>query len=245
MTIAWNKGLTKEDPRVKKYADKLINREFSQEWKDRISLAHQGKQLTDSHKKKISESLLGRKRTNQERFNISLGLKGRKFSNETKEKMRLAKIGKHHTQKHRERILKSWTKDKRIEASIRRSKQKLPLKDTKLEMLVQQILIENNIKFHKHHPINLDFMIHQVDILVKPNKVIEVYGTYHHADPRFYNDDHILKVRGHSTAKQIWDHDSKIIESLWDKNFYVLIIWQDDLTKHFSQTKALILDFVK
>ena len=243
--MAWNKGLTKEDPRVQKYASKLNGRVFTPEWKAKISIAHKGKPLTVYHRNQISKSLSGRKRSYDERLKISLGLRDRKFSNETKEKMRQAKLGKKHSKRHRDKIINSWTLEKRREASLRRSKQKLPLKDTKIELQVQSILKDANIEFKTHYPINLKFMIHQVDIFIKPNKIIEVFGTYHHADPRFYSPDEVLKVKGHSTAKEIWDEDSKIIESLWKKNFRVLVVYQDDLKKHYQQIKNWILDFSK
>lgn len=245
LNMAWNKGLTKEDPRVKKYSDKLLGRKLTPEWKNKISESHIGKVLTDSHRKRISESLKGRTRSSEECYRISRGLKGRKFSSQTIEKMRLAKLGKHHSVDHRNKITNSWTLEKRRQASTRRSKQKLPLKDTKIERQVQKILTDYDISFETHVPIDLGFMIHQVDILIKPNKIIEVFGTYHHADPRFYSDDQVLKVKGHSTAREIWDQDSKIIESLWKKEFHVLVVYQDDLKNHYEQIKNWILDFIK
>lgn len=243
--MAWNKGLTKKDSRVKKYADKLVGREITPEWRKKISLAHKGVRLSESHRRNISISLTGRQRTKEERKKISEGLQGRKFSIQTRTRMRLAKIGKKQTMQHKMQIINSWTDEKRKQASIRRSKQKLPLKDTKLEKLVQQILIDSKIHFKKHQPVDLGFMIHQADLFINPDKIIEVFGTYHHADPRKYKPDYILKVKGHSTAEKIWKQDELIINSLIKKSFKVLIVWQTDLYHDYERTKDLILNFIK
>lgn len=244
MNIAWNKGLTKEDPRVKKYADKLRNRILTEEWKQKISEAHKGKKLTHDHSVQISKALTGRKRSKSECENISKGLQGRIFSEATKEKMRLAKIGRKHDEQWNAQIIKSWTLEKRREASLRRLKQKLPLKDTIIEKQVHKLLYDYNIAFEISYPIDLGFMIHQADIFVKPNKIIEVFGTYHHADPRKYDPDHILRVKGHNKAKDIWDYDKRIVDCLKNKSFMVLVVWQNDLKYSYDSTCSKILNFL-
>ena len=51
---AWNKGLTKEDPRVKRIAEQLLSRPVSEITRDKLSQAVK-KMMTDEHKKLISQ----------------------------------------------------------------------------------------------------------------------------------------------------------------------------------------------
>ena len=51
-SIPWNKGLTKEDPRVKKYA----NREISEETRELLSTKLKGRKKSPEHIQKMSEN---------------------------------------------------------------------------------------------------------------------------------------------------------------------------------------------
>lgn len=243
--MAWNKGLTKDDPRVKKYTDKLAGRRFTVEWKKKISEAHKGKKLSESHARKISESLTGRKRTKEERQSIKKGMTGRVFSQETREKMRLAKIGKKLTHEHKTNIKNRWNPEMKKQASQRRSKQRIPLKHTSIERKIHSLLKENRIDFETSYPINLGFMIHQADIFISPNKIIELFGTYHHADPFRYSPDQIMRVKGHTKASDIWKSDYQIISMMKEKGYDVMVIWQSDLKNKLVQTEQKVLDFIK
>src|SRR3990167_2822300 len=64
---SWNKGLTLDDPRVKKYAIKLKDRVITEEWRKRISLSNKGKKpwnkgksWNDEIKRKISKAKKGK-----------------------------------------------------------------------------------------------------------------------------------------------------------------------------------------
>ena len=60
--IPWNKGLTKEtNERVAQYANKLKNRQFSEEHKKKLSEAHKHSIVSDETKRKLSEAHKGRK----------------------------------------------------------------------------------------------------------------------------------------------------------------------------------------
>lgn len=62
--IPWNKGLTKDDPRVMAYslkrALKMTGRKHSPEHKNRISIALKGMVKTDIHLSNISKALKGK-----------------------------------------------------------------------------------------------------------------------------------------------------------------------------------------
>jgi hypothetical protein len=68
--VPWNKGLTKDDSRVEKYAQH-----------------HRGKTVTDETRKKQSESHKGIPNTEEQKAKISATLKNRKFTDETKQRM--------------------------------------------------------------------------------------------------------------------------------------------------------------
>ena len=59
-----------------------------------------------------------------------------------------------------------------------RAKQVLPVKDTKPEKDLQEILNEKGIEFEKHKSI-----LGQPDIFIEPNTCIFVDGDYWHANP--------------------------------------------------------------
>jgi hypothetical protein len=78
--IPWNKGLTKEDPRVKKYSDKNIGKKHTEESKNKNRITHlgkvpwiKGKKHTEETKNKLSKLNKG--------GNITSFKKGHKRSN--------------------------------------------------------------------------------------------------------------------------------------------------------------------
>lgn len=81
-----------------------------------------------------------------------------------------------------------------------------------LEIRIENILIDNNIKFETQKWINrfpYDFAFN--------NNILEVQGTYWHCDNRFYKKDDIIKRDG----------EQKIVEE----------IWQRDIDKKFNAEK--------
>lgn len=63
----------------------------------------------------------------------------------------------------------------------RRSKQVLPVKDTSIEVKIQNGLRERGIPFNKHKTFFIRDFIHPVDIFVEPNICIECDGEYFHS----------------------------------------------------------------
>jgi len=56
---AWNRGLNKTNPLVKKYSDKLKGRTLSAKTKEKLSLAHLGKKATMEVRRRLSEMRKG------------------------------------------------------------------------------------------------------------------------------------------------------------------------------------------
>jgi very-short-patch-repair endonuclease len=62
---------------------------------------------------------------------------------------------------------------------------------------------------------------------VEKRVVIEYYGDYWHANPRFYDENDFIKVIN-LTAKQKWDNDRKRNFALRNKGVQVIIIWENE-----------------
>lgn len=67
-------------------------------------------------------------------------------------------------------------------------------------------------------------------------KLIEVYGTYWHQDPRKYSATDTIKSGGR-TALQQWAHDTRKRDSVISLGYEVFVIWEDDWKK--SKTKII------
>lgn len=75
---------------------------------------------------------------------------------------------------------------------------------------------------------------------ISEKKLIEFYGTYWHADPRFY-DSHTMLLQKNQTAKQIWARDQAKRTFATNNGFYVYVIWEHDWRKNKQQTIENIL----
>ena len=103
-------------------------------------------------------------------------MSGRIISEETKFKIGSGRRGKKATKATLEKM------------SIARSKQVLPRKDTKGEIILQNICKNIGIKFVKHKNFNLGFQRHQVDVFIKPNICLESDGDYWHGNPNNFQN---------------------------------------------------------
>lgn len=71
-------------------------------------------------------------------------------------------------------------------------------------------------------------------------KLIEFYGTYWHADPRFYDSDHILTQKN-QTSSQIQARDRAKQTYATNRGYKVYVIWEHDWRKNKQQTITNIL----
>ena len=162
----------------------------------------------------------------------SLAQKGKKKSKEHKEKIALANMGKIRTHEARAKI------------SAARAKQKFPYRDTKIELITQSILEENNIIFKKHKNYKLSESNHQADITIEPDKIIEVNGDYWHFNPKIYHAESTQKLRNQSIlVKEKWAYDKYVIEGMQSQGYRVLVVWESELKKELAKTTKKILKF--
>lgn len=130
---------------------------------------------------------------------------------------------KHHSEETKEKIKNSWnTQEKRIFAKERRSKQILPIKDTSIEIKIQNFLKQLRIEFFTHQYMTIEHG-YQCDILIPSmNLVIECDGDYWHGNPILYPNPTTLQ------QEQINEDKIRTIE-LIAKGFKVLRLWEFEI----------------
>lgn len=100
---------------------------------------------------------------------------------------------------------------------------KVSLLETEIfKTLSKFISIEPQIGFIKNHyfkPFDMGNHTHK--------KLIEVYGTYWHCDPRFYNEDY-FHIQKNQTAKEIRSRDQSKRTYALNQGYEVYIIWEID-----------------
>jgi len=175
---SWNKGKSPSDETRKKISESLKGRKrppFSDETKRKMSIAQTGenhpfygKHLSDEHKRKISDGLKGRTPWNKGKKcpKISETLTGKKHSEETKKKTSESLKGRQITDEHRRKLsealkgrsyveLHGFDKAEDIKQKLRmvRLKQVVPVKNTSIEVALQEELDGRNISYVTHVPI--------------------------------------------------------------------------------------------
>jgi very-short-patch-repair endonuclease len=192
--------------------------------KNKISLAQKGKHYSPKTEfKKGSIGFIG-KHTEETKGKISEANKGRiawnkgiPFSELTKDKIRKNNI-----------IIWNKPEYKKI-ARERRAKQITPIKDTSIEIKIQNFLKQLRIEFITHQYISEIKNKYCCDILIPSIKtIIECDGDYFHANPKFYSDDKLnqrqieqkkrdnlrtkeLEEKGYRVIR-LWEHEIKIME---------------------------------
>jgi G:T-mismatch repair DNA endonuclease (very short patch repair protein) len=154
--------------------------------------------------------------------------KGHKFLKETLEKLeknRYSKIrGKKLSKEHIDQIIKGHlgkklsneTKEKiRITYTEKRKTWKTPMKDTSIEVKIQNLLKQLGIEFLTHQYMHIEHG-YQCDILIPSmNLVIECFGTYWHSYPISRTIDIIrcneLRKAGYRVLV-FWENEIKVME---------------------------------
>lgn len=195
-----------------------------------------GYKQTIEHTKRIVKAIKF-----QYKINCNYGMKGKRHSEETKAKMSLASINKPKSKQHIENWLKSmnklreegklipWNKGGFMSNNFKekcrekRIKQILPIKDTKIEVKIQNFLKELGIEFFTHQYIKEIEHGYQCDILIPSmNMVIECDGDYWHKYPIGREIDNIrtkeLIEKGFKVLR-LWEREIKLmsINSFKDK----------------------------
>ncbi len=136
---------------------------------------------------------------------------------------------------------KSWTFPENVKKIMKenRKKQIFPVKDTKIEVKIQDFLTLLKIEFLTHKYMNIEHG-YQCDILIPkqetegviiPQKtIIECDGDYFHMNPnKFKANDKCFK--NGMTAKEKWKLDSNRTKELQEKGFRVIRLWENEINK--------------
>jgi len=124
-------------------------------------------------------------------------------------------------------------------------------KPNKRESQIGLILTDAKIRFKFHRSIDYQTLQNEhrkkeVDIFIRPKKIIEHNGTYNHADPRKYKPDDLIREHGKMVkASAIWKREKIILKQIKKKGYKILVIWESDLLQDVENTTKKILKFAK
>jgi len=177
---------------------------MSEEHKSKISQKNLGKTAWNRGLSKENQPMFGKSLSEETKQKISNSENGKYVSVETRNKLRVANKDKHNSIK---------TEFKSEQAKERRKSQVFPLKDTKIEIKIQNFLKQLNIDFFTHQYIKEIEHGYQCDILIPSmNLVIECDGDYWHKYPVGNEIDHIrtseLLQKGFKVLR-LWEHEIK------------------------------------
>jgi len=230
-----NKGKKRTPEQIEKMSNALKGKKrkpFSEETRRRMSESAKVKIFSPEHRKHLSEAFSGDKNPNYGgRYNSPVGSKnpmfgvhltgdknpmfgkrgkdnpnyGLKRSDETRGKIRQSKLKYYEDPKNREKL-------KQI-----RSNQVLPMKDSSIEVKLQEILQLYDIPFNKHKSFKMnDGSYHQVDLFIEPSICIEADGIHWHNFP-------------HGTER-----DRVVNESLTQSGYIVLRFWEHEINSNIE-----------
>ena len=179
-------------------------------WEDKISKAHIGKTLSEQAKRRLRENA---------KINPNYGMKGKHHTKDSKDKIRIRHLGKKQTEEHKINAVNGRrrrngyfvsTETKEKHRKFRRT-QVFPIKDSSIEIKIQNFLKQLGITFFTHQYIKIEHG-YQCDILIPSmNLVIECDGDYWHKYPIGNDLDHIRT------------------KELIEKGFRVLRLWEFEI----------------
>lgn len=203
----------------RKLSEATKGRIFTEERKLNMSKANIGKhKLSDEHKKKLHDSIRGKEVNSEHRQKLRESNIGKKRSIETKQRISIAKKGKPVFSR---RGLK-YPKELYPNMGLRKIRNNIvmPIKDTSIEIKIQNFLYQLQIEFYTHQYIHIEHG-YQCDIFIPyKNLVIECYGDYWHKYP---------------IAREI---DNLRCQELREKGFKVFVFWEREI-------KAMTIDDFK
>jgi len=176
----------------------MFGKKQTEEVKSKLSKFNKGKHISPNTEFKIGAESPKKEKTYEELYGVERAKK-------IKEKISINNIGKKAHQGFKHNLL-AINKIK-----VARAKQITPVKDTKIELKIQNFLRELNIEFYTHQYMHIEHG-YQCDIFIPSmNMVIECDGVYWHSYP---------------TGKDI---DRIRTEELLEKGFKVLRLWEFEI----------------
>ena len=215
-----------------KHHSAKTRKKFSEAWKKRRQTP-----VSEKTRKKLSLAHKGQKAWNKDKTGI--------FSEEIRRKMSEDRKGSKHPlfgKKH-----KASSIEKMRKATLH---QPPTTKDTKPEKILQKLLKSKGIKFEKHKSI-----FGRPDLFIEPKTCIFVDGDYYHANKNDYKRNGKIELgfrnrpnkilRGKFRAKDKWQRDSKVNQTLRKEGYAVLRFWQSELDYKPEKCFQKIIKIIK
>lgn len=198
-----------------------------------------GKYHTDETKLKMSKSLKGKnhpmwgkKHTTKSIKNMSdnhADVSGKNNPNYGKFGKDNSRWGKKLSEEAKQNMVNSWTDERREKASkgmVERIKNhKGKYKNTDIELLMQEALTKNEIKFETQKQVKLNKRYHPIDIFIEPNIAIECDGCYHHGCKIHNNTKSLSGIIPQASLKRD-PEQTKIMEEM---GYIVLRFWGHEI----------------
>jgi len=240
----------------KSYYNMMVRnmKQLSEKTRKKMSLAKMGHLVSEETRRKISlankgkpSPMKGKKHTEEARLKISLvniGNKkwlGKHHSEESKLKMSLMHKGYHpKTEFKKGYLMSEYTKAKisltmkgipkstqtKKKISDARLKQILPLKDTSIEIKIQEELKKLNIPFVTHKTL---LNLTQCDIFIEPNICIFADGCYWHGCEKCFDQNKFNAMQRKAKVRSLL-----ITQKLINEGFKVLKFWEHDIRNNFE-----------
>lgn len=236
------KGRPKSPEHRAKLAAAARGRKASEEARRNMSRAHAGFRHTDEAKAKISRGNRGKKRTQKTKANMRASFKDR-ATPEYRAKQASAHAGKKDSP---ETVRKKSASGKRRYARMsEKEKRELSRKrnvggeESDPERCVRAVLDMAGVQYLEQEPLEGEAAGNAGDFFVEPSTVIEVRGTYPHADPRKYPD---ASIYGRLPARDVRAKDAERSRLLKKAGYREIVVWQLDLQRRTAETAARLLD---
>lgn len=227
------------------------NKHFTKEVREKLSKSHKGKKphsFSKETRKKMSLAKIGHTPWNKGRKGVQL------FSKETRKRMGESRKGRKLTEEHKLKIKlnhsKYW-KGRVVPENRKRQvsnkmkgkmpkniellkeyakKQIIPLKDTKIEVKIQNFLKQLHIEFHTHYYISGISKSYRCDIFIPEQKgigqktIIEADGCFYHCCP-------ICNQKKYDWTIRISERDKIRTKELKEKGYRVIRLWEHEIKK--------------
>ncbi len=193
---------------------------ISEEHKIKIGNANRGKHHTLESKKKLSESHKGRHLSKSTEFKKGIIPWNKNKTNiGDLRKTPIEEISRKISEAKKGHLVSKETRQKIKEA---RKKLIFPIRDTSIEIKIQNFLTKLDIPFLTHQYLEIEHA-YQCDILIPSlNLVIECDGDYWHSNPKFYPNPNEWQI------KQI-EEDKIRTQELIESGFKVLRLWENEI----------------
>lgn len=111
-----------------------------------------------------------------------------------------------------------------------------------IEYQIALLLNEMSVNWKYENVLHLDSKTYIPDFIVNDNIIIECFGDFWHANPRYFKPtDTTHKTR---TAYEVWRYDNEKIVNLKNNSYNILILWETDILENIEYCKQQIKEIL-